>query len=92
MLLQIHDELVFEAPDAEIAAAGRLVREAMTTALDLDVPLKVDLAAGPELARRPAPRGAGPLKPKVTGHGAIPRRKIGPVLVDCRCEESRNGV
>ncbi|MBV8558117.1 MAG: DNA polymerase I [Planctomycetaceae bacterium] len=47
MLLQIHDELVFEAPGAEIASLARLVREAMTTALDLDVPLKVDLAAGP---------------------------------------------
>jgi DNA polymerase-1 len=47
MLLQIHDELVFEAPGTEIATLGELVREAMTTALDLDVPLKVDLAAGP---------------------------------------------
>ncbi|HMB08838.1 MAG TPA: DNA polymerase I [Isosphaeraceae bacterium] len=47
MLLQIHDELVFEAPGAEIAALANLVRHAMTTALDLAVPLKVDLAAGP---------------------------------------------
>ena len=47
MLLQIHDELVFEAPEAEIPALAALVREAMTTALDLDVPLKVDIAAGP---------------------------------------------
>jgi DNA polymerase I len=47
MLLQIHDELVFEAPGAEIAALADLVRDAMTTALDLAVPLKVDLAAGP---------------------------------------------
>jgi DNA polymerase-1 len=47
MLLQIHDELVFEAPGAEIADLAPLVRDAMTTALDLSVPLKVDLAAGP---------------------------------------------
>ena len=66
MVLQIHDELVFEAPDAELATLSTLVREAMTTALDLKVPVKVDLAAGPELARReePArmhePRDGGP--------------------------------
>ncbi|HEV3164078.1 MAG TPA: DNA polymerase I [Isosphaeraceae bacterium] len=47
MLLQIHDELVFEAPDEEIEALAKLVRDAMTTALDLKVPLKVDLAVGP---------------------------------------------
>jgi DNA polymerase-1 len=46
MLLQIHDELVFEAPDQEIPALAALVREGMTTALDLSVPLKVDLSAG----------------------------------------------
>jgi DNA polymerase-1 len=47
MLLQIHDELVFEAPDPEIPRLAALVNEAMTTALDLDVPLKVDMAWGP---------------------------------------------
>jgi DNA polymerase-1 len=47
MLLQIHDELVFEAPDSEIPTLAALVRETMTEALTLDVPLKVDLAAGP---------------------------------------------
>jgi DNA polymerase-1 len=46
MLLQIHDELVFECPAGEIPALAGLVREAMTSALDLDVPLKVDLASG----------------------------------------------
>ena len=46
LLLQIHDELVFECPEAEVEALSRLVRAAMTTALILDVPLKVDLAAG----------------------------------------------
>ena len=47
MLLQIHDELVFEAPQAEVARLAELVRHAMTTALDLNVPLTVDIAAGP---------------------------------------------
>jgi DNA polymerase-1 len=47
MLLQIHDELVFECPDHEVRGLARLVEREMTTALNLDVPLKVDLAAGP---------------------------------------------
>ena len=47
MLLQIHDELVFEAPAAEMPRLAELVRRVMTSALDLKVPLKVDLAAGP---------------------------------------------
>ena len=47
MLLQIHDELVFECPAGEVAPLSRVVREAMTGALALDVPLKVDIAAGP---------------------------------------------
>ncbi len=50
MLLQIHDELVFEAPPEELESLAALVREEMTTpieeALGLRVPLKVDLAAG----------------------------------------------
>jgi DNA polymerase-1 len=63
MLLQIHDELVFEVPDDEVGALAELVREAMTTALDLKVPLKVDVAAGPnwlDVTRLPdSPRPAG---------------------------------
>ena len=47
MLLQIHDELVFEAPETEIPRLAALVRQTMTTALDLFVPLSVDVAAGP---------------------------------------------
>ncbi|MFO0893099.1 MAG: DNA polymerase I [Isosphaeraceae bacterium] len=46
MILQIHDELVFEAPREEVAHLADLVRREMTTALELNVPLKVDLAAG----------------------------------------------
>jgi DNA polymerase-1 len=51
MLLQIHDELVFEVPPEELDAVTALVREEMTTPrerdLGLRVPLKVDLAVGP---------------------------------------------
>jgi DNA polymerase-1 len=46
MLLQIHDELVFEAPADRIADLGNLVREEMENAMKLAVPLKVDLSAG----------------------------------------------
>ncbi len=47
LLLQIHDELVLEAPDAEIPALASLVREAMVGAIAFDVPIQVDVAAGP---------------------------------------------
>ncbi len=47
MLLQIHDELVFECPGAELAELAELVRDEMAGALVLKVPIKVDLAAGP---------------------------------------------
>jgi DNA polymerase-1 len=47
MLLQIHDELVFEAPDAEIPRLAALVRSAMTSALQLRVPIQVDVSTGP---------------------------------------------
>lgn len=47
MLLQIHDELVFEVDGGAVGALARVVDEEMTGALALDVPLKVDLAAGP---------------------------------------------
>jgi DNA polymerase-1 len=46
MLLQIHDELVFEVPPAELAAVAKLVNEEMTGALPLQVPVKVDISAG----------------------------------------------
>jgi len=46
MILQIHDELVFEGPEAELPRLAELVRREMTEALSLAVPLKVDLAVG----------------------------------------------
>jgi DNA polymerase-1 len=47
MLLSVHDELVFEVPPNEVQALAKMVRTEMTGALVLDVPLKVDVAAGP---------------------------------------------
>jgi DNA polymerase I len=51
LLLQIHDELVFEAPKGELAKLAKLVEHEMTgpvaERLALRVPLRVDLAAGP---------------------------------------------
>jgi DNA polymerase-1 len=46
MLLQVHDELVFEAPESELAEAARLVADGMNSAVDLSVPLKVEAEAG----------------------------------------------
>ncbi len=50
MLLQVHDELIFETPRAELDALRRLVLEIMPASLDLDVPLKVDVKSGPNWA------------------------------------------
>lgn len=46
MLLQVHDELIFEAPEGEIERLKVIVPEVMESALTLDVPLKVDWAFG----------------------------------------------
>lgn len=47
MLLQIHDELLFETPRDAAEADGLIVVEEMTKAMQLSVPLKVDLGVGP---------------------------------------------
>ena len=50
MLLQVHDELVFELPDADIAAASGVIRQVMATAAEplvkLTVPLDVEIGTG----------------------------------------------
>ncbi len=46
MVLQVHDELIFDVPEKEIGEVGKLVKECMENAIKLDVPLKVDMKAG----------------------------------------------
>jgi len=46
MLLQVHDELLFEMPSEELEEMCRLVPEIMSTALELSIPLKVDIKSG----------------------------------------------
>jgi DNA polymerase-1 len=46
MLLQVHDELIFEAPDDEVAVVSELVCDTMEQAFTLNVPLRVDLETG----------------------------------------------
>jgi DNA polymerase-1 len=46
LILQIHDELLFEGPTAEMEEAERIVRLEMCRAYDLDPPLEVDLGIG----------------------------------------------
>lgn len=47
MLLQVHDELIFEAPPEELEVLMKVVPEEMENAIELNVPLKVDYAYGP---------------------------------------------
>ncbi len=46
MLLQVHDELVFEVPQAEVDETGAVVKRVMESAAYLDVPLTVDVGTG----------------------------------------------
>ena len=47
MLLQVHDELVFEVPQAELEEMRSLVCDKMENVYELKVPLKVEIGAGP---------------------------------------------
>jgi DNA polymerase-1 len=46
LVLQIHDELLFEGPEAEMDAAAEVVRREMVDAYELDPPLAVDIGIG----------------------------------------------
>ncbi len=46
MLLQVHDELIFEAPDDELALLEALVAQLMSKAVELSVPLKIEIKRG----------------------------------------------
>jgi DNA polymerase-1 len=46
LVLQVHDELLLEVPEAEVSALKSLVREEMCRAYPLDPPLEVDVGVG----------------------------------------------
>jgi DNA polymerase-1 len=46
MILQVHDELLFEVPPEELEEIKALVREIMPHALELSIPVKVDMKVG----------------------------------------------
>ncbi|MFG0289790.1 MAG: DNA polymerase I [Rhodopirellula sp. JB044] len=50
LLLQIHDELLLETPADEVEPLTKMIVDAMTGVMELDVPLKVDVAYGPTWA------------------------------------------
>jgi len=51
MLLQIHDELVFELPESELERTMPIIKKAMENALEMDVPLVVNCETGRSLAK-----------------------------------------
>ncbi len=46
LILQVHDELILEAPEAEVGEAASLLRECMERVMELKVPLKTDISTG----------------------------------------------
>lgn len=51
MLLQIHDELVFELPESELDQSRLIIKEAMEKAFELSVPLVVNIEVGTNLGK-----------------------------------------
>ena len=46
LVLQVHDELILEAPEQEVEQAKHILKEEMEAACQLSVPLTVDVACG----------------------------------------------
>jgi DNA polymerase-1 len=46
MIMQVHDELLFEAPESEVDSVIHLIKREMEAAAELDVPLVVDIGVG----------------------------------------------
>ncbi|MDE5450880.1 DNA polymerase, partial [Elizabethkingia meningoseptica] len=46
MLLQVHDELIFESPESEIEKASKLIKSEMESAYPTKVPLVVEVGVG----------------------------------------------
>lgn len=62
LVLQVHDELIWDAEPSEVSEIVGLASQVMTTALPLDVPLVVDFKQGTDwghLTRRSEPGGTG---------------------------------
>jgi DNA polymerase-1 len=51
MLLQIHDELVFEVSENEVDSTKKLVKDCMESVMELDVPLSVNISVGRNLSK-----------------------------------------
>jgi DNA polymerase-1 len=45
-VLQIHDELLYEAPEAEVERATKIIHDEMVRAFELEPPLGVDVGVG----------------------------------------------
>ena len=48
LIMQVHDELIIEAPEAEVEAVQTLLKTAMETVCPLSVPLKAEITTGPD--------------------------------------------
>lgn len=46
LILQVHDELLYEIPQKDLVVVERIIREEMETAMELLVPLKIKLLVG----------------------------------------------
>jgi DNA polymerase-1 len=46
MIMQVHDELLFEGPEGEVKKASEIIKREMEEAADLDVPLEVEIGSG----------------------------------------------
>ena len=46
MILQVHDELVFELPEKKVKSYSEMIKEEMTQAIKIDVPITVDVGWG----------------------------------------------
>ncbi len=54
MILQVHDELIFECPEDEAEAITAMCLEIMPASLEMKVPLKVDMKQGKNWAQMEA--------------------------------------
>jgi DNA polymerase-1 len=46
MIMQVHDELVFEVPEGEMESTLPMIRDEMETVMELSIPLKVSIYSG----------------------------------------------